>query len=136
GKVATKEAEVMQREYEAMVREIAMMVKENYFDLYAVQLALTATRAEEDVLSRMEKIAQTKYSTGAISQQDVFKAQAEISMLKQRLLELEQQETVLKAKLNLLLNRRADASLGLTVTKPSDEFDLDLEKLFATAEQN
>lgn len=136
GKVATKEAEAMQREYEAMQREVIMMVKESYFDLYAVQLSLSITRAEEDVLTRMEKIAQTKYGVGEVTQQDVLKAQAEISMLRQKLFEFEQQETTLKAKLNQLLNRQADSPLGLAVTPPSDGFDLDLNKLFATAEKN
>ncbi|MCG3147714.1 MAG: Cobalt-zinc-cadmium resistance protein CzcC [Verrucomicrobiae bacterium] len=135
GKVATKEAEAMQREYEAMVREVIMMVKENYFDLYAVQRSLSITRTEEDVLKRMEQIAQTKYGVGEVTQQDVLKAQAEISMLKQQLYELEQQEVVLKAKLNQLLNRRADSSLGLAVTEPQRELQFKAEELFGLAEK-
>ena len=55
---------------------------------------------------------------GEATQQDVFKAQAEISMLKPRMLEFEQQQTALKAKLNLLLDRPADSPLGLAVTEP------------------
>lgn len=135
GKVADKDAEVMGREYDAAVREILMMVKENYFDLYAVQRSLSITRAEEDVLKRMEKIAETKYSTGEATQQDVLKAQAEISMLKARLLELGQQETVVKAKLNQLLNRRADSPLGLAVTAPANGFETSSGALFDLAEK-
>src|ERR1051326_3924632 len=135
GKVARKEAEAMQREYEAMAREVVMMVKENYFDLYGVQTALHITRGEEEVLKRMQTIAETKYATDQVSQQDVFKAQAEISMLKAKIYELEQQETTIKAKLNSLLNRRADSSLGLAVTPPASGFDVPLEKLFALAEK-
>ncbi|MBI3987918.1 MAG: TolC family protein [Lentisphaerae bacterium] len=115
GRIAEKEAEAMGREVEAMGREVVMRVKENYFGLYAAQQALAITRAEEDVLRRMEQIATTKYSTGGAVQQDVLKAQAELSMLKTRLYELERQEGVLKAKLNQLLNRRADSPLGSAV---------------------
>jgi outer membrane protein TolC len=136
GKVATKEAEAMQREYEAMQREVIMMVKENYFDLYGVQLSLSITRAEEDVLKRMAQIAQAKYGVGEVTQQDVLKAEAEVSMLKARLFELEQQQAVINAKLNQLLNRRADSPLGLAVTAPPIERDPDLERLFAIAEKS
>lgn len=122
GRIAGKDAEAMQREYEAMQREVVMMVKENYYDLYAVQRALTITRAEEDVLKRMAQITATMYSTGERSQQDVLKAQAEITMLQQKLLELEQQEAVLKAKLNQLLNRPVEATVGLAVTAPPADF--------------
>jgi outer membrane protein TolC len=136
GKVATKEAESMQREYEATQREVVMMVKESYFDLYGVQQTISITRAEEEVLKRMAQITETMYSTGERSQQDVIKAQTETTMLQQKLLELEQQEATLKAKLNQLLNRRADAPLGLTVTAPKDELATASEELFALAEKN
>jgi outer membrane protein TolC len=136
GKVAEKDAESMQREYEAMQREVIMMVKESYFDLYATQRALSITRGEEDVLKQMQKIAEAKYGVGEITQQDVLKAQAEISMLKARILELEQQQTVLKAKLNQLLNRRADSPLGLAVTEPQREFEFQADQLFGLAEKN
>ncbi|MGA2137565.1 MAG: TolC family protein [Verrucomicrobiia bacterium] len=136
GKVAEKDAESMQREYEAMQREVIMMVKESYFDLYATQRALSITRAEEDVLKQMQKIAEAKYGVGETTQQDVLKAQAEISMLKARILELEQQQAVLKAKLNQLLNRRADSPLGLAVTEPQREFEFQADQLFGLAEKN
>jgi outer membrane protein, heavy metal efflux system len=136
GKVAEKEAKAMQREYEAMQREVISMVKESYYDLYAVQRSLAITRSEEDVLKQMQKVAETKYATGEVTQQDVLKAQAEVSMLKARILELEQQEAVLKAKLNQLLNRRANSPLGLAVTEPQRGFDTNAEQLFELAEKN
>jgi len=136
GQVATKEAETTQRDYDAMRRDVIQMVKESYFDLYGVQLSITITRSDVGVLERMETVATTKYSTGEATQQDALKAQAEITMLRQKLYELDQQETVLKAKINQMLNRRADSPLGLAVTAPADAFDLDLEELFATAREN
>jgi outer membrane protein, heavy metal efflux system len=135
GKVAEKDAAIVHHEHETMELEVVASVKEAYFDLYAVQLSLSITHAEEDVLEEMETITESKYATGAVSQQDVLKAQAEITMLQQRLLELEQQETTAKAKLNLLLNRPADSPLGLAVTPPSMEFEADTGKLFALAEK-
>ena len=134
--IAGKDAEVMQREQEALTREVVMMVKENYYDLYAVQRVIGITRGEEEVLGRMEKVAESMYATGERAQVDVIKAQTEITMLKQKLLELLAQETALKAKLNALLNRRADEPLGPAVTPPEIQFSENVEALFAVAATN
>jgi len=132
--IAAENAEAMQREVDALTREVVMMVKESCFDLSAVQRALAITRDEEKVLKRMETVAETMYATGERSQQDVLKAQAEITMLKQKLLELEAQETTLEAKLNMLLNRRADAPLILAAAAAPSGPGADAGPLFALAE--
>ncbi len=108
--VAKKEAEAGQWELETLTRDIVMQVKESYFDLYAVQCAIAVTHEEEGVVQGIVKVAETMYTTGTRGQVDVIKAQTEITMLKQRLLELLAQETTLKAKLNSLLNRRGRAA--------------------------
>jgi cobalt-zinc-cadmium efflux system outer membrane protein len=136
GRVAEQSARARRHEYEATQRDVLMQVKETYFDLYAVQRTISITRAEVDVLRRMEQIAETKYSTGTAAQGDVLKAQAEITLLKQRLLELEQQETTQKARLNQLLDRPADSPLGLAVTEPALEFKANAPELFAMAEKS
>src|SRR5882724_4995176 len=126
GKVAEKDAAIVHHEHEAMELEVVASVKEAYFDLYAVQLSMSITRAEEDVLKEIETIAESRYATGAASQQDV---------LKQQLLDLEQQETTAKAKLNLLLDRPADSPLGLAVSPPVPDAETDTRRLFEQAEK-
>ncbi len=135
GKIAEKDAAIVHHEHEAMELEVVASVKEAYFDLYAVQLSLAITHAEEAVLKEVETIAESKYATGAVSQQDVLKAQTETTMLQQQLLELEQQETTAKAKLNLLLDRPADSPLGLAVTPPLPDVEAGTDSLFALAEK-
>jgi outer membrane protein TolC len=135
GDVAEQDARIVHREHETMELDVVGSVKEAYFDLYAVQRSSSITRVEEDVLKHIETIAESKYATGEASQQDVLKAQAELTMLRQRLLELEQQETTAKAKLNLLMNRSADSPLGLAVTAPATESETDSGRLFAHAQK-
>ena len=134
--IAEKEAEAMQRELEAMTLEVVMRVKETYFDLRAIQRALAIVGDEGEVLRRMAKIAETMYASGERPQQDALKAQAEVTLLKQKLLELKARETTLKARLNTLLNRRADAPLGEAVSPPEPGPVGDLEQSFATAATN
>ncbi len=134
--IARKDAEAMQRELEGMTRDIAMRVKEAYYDLHAVQQVIAITGTDTELLRSMAKVAEAMYTTGKRSQQDVLKATTEITLLKQRLLELEAQENTLKAKLNTLLNRRADAPLVAAVTPPVIELCATQEALFGLALTN
>jgi outer membrane protein TolC len=136
GKVAEKDADLAGRDRQAVELEVVMAVKEDYFDLYAVQHTLSITRSEEEVLKRMESIAESRYSTGEATEQDVIKAQAEITMLKQRLLDLEQQQHTLEAKLDLLMDRPVDAPVSLAVTAPEVETVADTGGLLALAQQS
>ncbi len=134
--IAAKDAEGMRQELDSMTREVVTMVKESYYGLFAVQSVIAITWDEEAVIRRMEKIAETMYATGERTQVDVLKAQTEITMLKQKRLELLAQESMLKAKLNTFFNRRADCPLGAAVTPPATGFNGDLETLFALAATN
>ncbi|MEI6083596.1 MAG: TolC family protein [Verrucomicrobiota bacterium] len=131
GKMATKEAEAMQREYETMAREIVMMVKETYFDLAGIQQSCAITRGDQAVLEQMLKVTENQYATGQRSQQDAVKAQSEITMLKQKLLDYDQEEAVLKAKLAQLLN--TDIAPTLIVTAPLEQLAAELPALLAAA---
>jgi len=136
GGIAEKDAETMRQEVEALTLDVIMRVKESYFELYAVQRVMTITREEEGVLRRMVKIAETLYATGERSQVDVLKAQTEITLLKQKLLELQVQENTLNAKLNTLMDRRADAPLGVAATPPKIGFTGNFEQLLVLAVTN
>ncbi|MEI6165619.1 MAG: TolC family protein [bacterium] len=134
--IAIKDAEVMQRELETMTRDVMMMVKERYFDLYAVQRVIAITREEESVIRRLVKVTETLYATGERSQVDVLKAQSEITLLKQKLLETLAQENTLNAKLNTLLNRQVDTPIGTVTTSPNTEFGTNMDLLYAMAATN
>jgi outer membrane protein TolC len=113
-----------------------MMVKENYYDLYATQRVIAITQEEETILQSILKVAETLYSTGDRSQTDAIKAQTEVTMLKQKLLELQSQENMLKAKLNTLLSRRADSPLELAGKPPEAVSPDNAKNLFALASEN
>jgi outer membrane protein TolC len=133
---AAKEAEAMRYDYETMARDTILEVKQTYYDLCAVQKLLKISRDEEAVLQRLASNAESRYSTGQVNQQDVLKAQTEITMLKQKILEARAQETMLNAKLNVLLGRRADAPLAVTAEPPADKINAGLDALVESAETN
>lgn len=131
--IAQKDAETQRWQVDAAKRELIMNVKESYFDLHAVQRSIAITRSQEQVIQQMESVAQTMYTTGARPQTDVLKAQTESTMLRQRLLELEAQETTLKAKLNTYMNRAVETPIGELVTAPQAGPDPNVGALLADA---
>ena len=134
--IAVKDADSMQREFDAMSQDVVMTVKESYYDLYATQRVIAITKEEESILQSLLKVAETLYATGERPQADAIKAQTEVTMLKQKLLELQSQENMLKAKLNTLLSRRADSPLELAAKPPESVSPENVKNLFAVATEN
>ena len=136
GRLAEKDAEKTRLEYEAMRRETVMRVKESYYELCATRESIAVVQAEEAVLRQMVQVVETKYSTGEVNQQDVAKAQAEIPMLQGKLLELQARESILLARLNLLINRSATDPLELRIEPPPRVPVGEVEPLVAEAQTN
>ena len=131
--IAIQDAEIMRLELVSMSRDVVMRVKESYFDLVAVRQVIGFLQEEEVVIRRLEKVAETQYAAGERTQVDVFAAQTELTMLKQKLLENRAQENTLQAKLNTLLHRRADSPL--VVVSPLSPIEMGGD-LFALAVTN
>ncbi|MFQ5947129.1 MAG: TolC family protein, partial [Anaerolineae bacterium] len=112
GEVAAQEAERLGADYEAMQVEILARVKAIYYGLYMAHKAIEITEENLDILRRFAGTAISKYAAGKVSQQDVLKAQVELSQLANELLTLRQQKETAAAALNLVLNRPAEAPLG------------------------
>lgn len=134
-RLAVQDADAMKSDVATMTREITMLVKETYYGLYSVQKATSITRGEKDLLSQIIKITETKYSTGESGQQDLRKAQSELTMVSQRLLDLESQQSTLKARLNTLLNRDPSAPLGNAIEPPPADAGKELEALLELAQK-
>ena len=134
-RIAEQDAEALHQDYEALRREVVMLVKETYFDLRGTQAMLAIARTETGVLEQIETITETMYTTGQRSETAVLKAQVEITLLKQKCLELETQAASLQAKLNNLLNWPPDRTVGMPVTPPANDFTMAAGPLAGLAEK-
>ncbi|MFA7051531.1 MAG: TolC family protein, partial [Kiritimatiellia bacterium] len=131
--IAAKDAEALRHELDALSRDLVMWVKEGYYNLYAEQQVIAITRAEALVLQRLAETAQTLYSTGTREQTDLIQAQTEVTLLSQNLLERLAREATLKARLNTLLNRRADAPISALEKPPEPVASDEAATLFEQA---
>ena len=112
GEVAQSEAERLEQEFQALrLRHIAAL-KEAYFNLHFVHKSIEIVGKNKVLLMQFEKTAKARYSVGQAAQQDVFRAQVEISRVLDRLAVLDQQKESLHAAINRLVNRPPADPLG------------------------
>lgn len=79
-------------------------VKRAYYELYFIQQAISITEAESDLLVDIREVANSRYRTGGTSQQDVLRADLEVSNVDNELIRLRQQLDSGQARLARLLH--------------------------------
>ncbi|MCI0420717.1 MAG: TolC family protein [Acidobacteria bacterium] len=134
--MARKEADSeRQMVLDAELRVISRL-KQAYFDLSYSYRATEIVEKNRDLLDKFTKIAEAKYRVGSGIQQDVLKAQVEISTLMQRLEMLSQQRGSLEAFINSLLNRPVSMELGKPAPVNKSELSRPLDELLRLAQEN
>ncbi|MFB3068302.1 MAG: TolC family protein [Acidobacteriota bacterium] len=139
GDIAETEAAQKAQIYQAATFQIIRQLKTAYFELTYVDQATRILRRYQDLLQRLSRIAEAKYSVGDGLQADVLRSQVEISLIVERLALLGQQRESGQARINSLLNRSPDVVLPQLkqVEDTSVELPFSLERLYLTArEQN
>jgi len=112
GKIASAEADVQSWSSEQTRRQVVADVKKAYYDHFLIHKSIEIIEENRGVLENFAQVAESKYRVGQGTQQDVLKAQVEISKLKDRREVLAQRLEISKALLNSLLYRAPDAPLG------------------------
>ncbi len=133
GKAAAMEAEAERWAYERTWRTVIADLKVAYYDLYFVEKSTEIITRVKGLLEQLLKIAEARYQVGKAAQQDVLKAQTEISILIERLTLLEQQRARLVARINALLDRPPEAPLGRTVEVKKGALPYSLQELYGMA---
>ena len=117
GKVAAREKDMVQATYLGKERKLIADLKSAYYELFMIERSIEVNRENKDLISQFLKSAETRYSVGKATQNDVLKAQVELSKLMNELVTFEQMKQTAIARLNALLNRPTRAPLGTTISK-------------------
>ena len=118
--IAARDADAETLAYEAVARRVAAEVKQAYFDLAYIDRSLAILQKDREALAGFEKVTEIRYSVGKAAQQDVLRAQLEITRLSQREAMLTQQRRTLEAQMNSLRNVPIDSPVGApAVVQPS-----------------
>lgn len=110
-KVALHEAHAMEKRAKETEFNLIKKVKRAYYDLYYLKNAIAVTKDNRRLLEQFLAITETRYSVGKGIQQDVLKAQVELSKIIEKLVDFEQQKASTAAELRALLNRPPEAAL-------------------------
>ena len=136
GEMASKEAEAAFQEYEGVQLGVISALKQAYYRLQYTYAATGLLTRNRELLNQLLKVTEARYSVGKAAQQDVFKAQTEISIVETRLVKLEQERLSREAEIDSVLNRIP----GTPIRRPEDvkpaELTVTLEDLYAAAQQN
>lgn len=130
---ALAEALMAEAELRAKELDITTMVKEAYYEYLFISESIKIVKEIKDLLTNMTRIAAIKYATGEVTQQDVIKAQVEVTMLINEIIDLEAESEVVRAEIKALLNRPQEAPLLGPAEIPKKRVDIKMDELVRTA---
>ncbi|BDC51758.1 RND transporter [Bryobacterales bacterium F-183] len=105
GDLAYKEAEVELAEFRAVEIEVLSRLKQAYVRLGYTQAARRVLVKNRELLNQLLRVTEARYTVGKAAQQDLFKAQTQLSLLEARLLRLEQEGRAAQAEIGSLVAR-------------------------------
>ncbi len=105
GRIAYEQTRIALQQLQAMRLRVIADVKRAYFQLYVVDRSHVATQANQDLLRGLIDVAHAQVAVGRRSQDDVLRAQVELSNLEAELIILRQKRVTTVARLNVILAR-------------------------------
>lgn len=131
GQIATLEAKRAMADYQSTCLTVIAQLKRIYYDLYFVNRSIDILQKNQLLLEEMEKSTRANYSVGKSPQQDIFRAQTEVSRLLMRLVMLRQERASLQADINRLLNRSLDVLVSTPAKLPVTPLKHDLKHFYS-----
>jgi len=134
-KFARTEVQEYENEYEQKEQEIINKVKKNYAQLFLIHKRIETVEESIAFLTQLFHIASLNYAIGKVPQVDVLRAQIELAKAENDLLTLEDEKTIIQAKLNVLLNRGLDEEMGIPEGVDTSLFVMETNELYDLAKE-
>ncbi len=135
-KISMEDVAISKANYNEYRNLMIKDLKIEYYDLFFIDKAIEITDKNQRLLQEFAKIAETKYAVGKGLQQDVLKAQVELSKIIDRVIQLEQKREVKQAQINTILNQSVNLPLGKPVEPEFIIFEKTLDTLQNLARSN
>jgi len=115
-RIALKDADAMTQEYWQVQLVLVARVKTAWHRLHHSYAMLDLIAHNRELLERMLKISEARYAVGKAVQQDLLKAQTQLTLLEAKVTKFDQEKRSREAEINALLAR----SLDTPVPRPPD----------------
>lgn len=133
GDIASREAGQAEQQVERVGRGITAAVKRAYYGLLLSRSLLDLIGDQEENWKQIEGVARARYTVGQGAQQDVLRAQVEVTRIDQLQAEQEAEAGIRRAEINRLLARAPDAPLETSARLILRPVQGGLDQLFAWA---
>lgn len=134
GRVALQEMRMALQEVQVTRLRVIGDVKRAYFRLYVIDQTIDVDRTNQDLMRGLIDVARSQTAVGQRGQEDVLRAQVELSNLESGIIELVQERQTVVARLNRLLDR--GPATPVPTVNPFDlrRVDVTVDHLLALAE--
>ena len=136
GDLAVKESEAEWQQYQQTKLSVVSRLKQAYFRRAYAFAAVDVLSRNAELLRKFLQITEARYSVGKAAQQDIFKAQTQISILETKRVQLEREKRARAAEINSLVNRAPGSPLGRPADLLAMELPSGLQELYASARAN
>ncbi len=130
GKIALVESQMFAAEYKQKELEVINAVKNAYYDLFMNNKEIELNEQSLILLKSITKTAEAKYAVGKISQEELFKLNLEIARLSNVIINFREERKAKETRLNTLINRDPEATLGIPDLTEEASFNQDIKSLY------
>ncbi len=136
GDMAEKESEAEWQQYQQIKLSVVSRIKQAYYRRAYAFAAADVLSRNLDLLRKFLRITEVRYSVGKAEQQDIFKAQTQISILETKRVQLEREKRAREAEINSLVNRAPGTPLGRPTDLRAIDLPAGLQDLYSAAREN
>lgn len=136
GDMAAKEAEAEWQLYQQVQLNVVARIKQAYYRRSYAFAAVDVIDRNLELLRKFLRITEARYSVGKAAQQDVFKAQTQISILETKRVQLEREKRARAAEIISLVNRPPGSALDKPAELRPIPIPAKLEELYAAVREN
>jgi outer membrane protein TolC len=133
GDIAAKDASAEFEQYLAVRLSVAARLKEAYHELHHANVSITFVRRYQDLLQKILRISEARYTVARTAQQDIFKAQTQFAIFETQILRYQQESATKQIEINALLNRPQGGTIDVPDEMEPGELALSLDDLVAGA---
>ena len=129
GDIARRDADAEAEQYRAVELNVISRLKQAYHRLHHSYVMQDLLERNRDLLRSLLSVTEARYSVGKAPQQDIFKAQTQLSVMETRVIQIERERHAREAEINALLDRRPGSPLGKPPNEAVEPLTFTLEEL-------
>ena len=129
GDVKAQQAMVKFEQFQVRKLNLFYQVKQWYYRLYLIDDQIKLVNENLAILNTFERVALSQFEAGRSGMVNVLKVQIETETLENELLALQDQQSLVKERLNLLMNRPVETAIIIADTLSAEQLIISKEGL-------